>query len=332
MKAMVVQTKGAPFAEQEVPTPVPGPDDVLVKLEASSLNRRDYYIQHGMYPRSVFPVIPGADGVGTVVATGDRVQSSLTNTEVVINPSLNWGPNPNAQQRDFRLLGFPDNGTFAECVCIPSRLVHPKPGHMTVEEAAALPVAGVTAYRALFTRGNVKPTDTLLITGIGGGVALAALQFARAIGARVFVTSGSDEKIRRALALGATGGANYKSDTWAEDLLKLAGGIDLIIDGTAGPGFAKLLDIASPGGRIVNYGSVQGKINNAEPGRIFWKQLSILGSTMGTEEEFAAMLRFVEQHGIKPVIDSVFPLAALEQAMRRMTEVGQFGKIVLRNH
>lgn len=332
MKAMVVQTKGAPFTEQEVPTPVPGPDDVLVKLDASSLNRRDYYIQRGMYPRSAFPVIPGADGAGTVVAAGEQVPRSLMNTKVVINPSLNWGSNPNVQQRDFRLLGFPDNGTFAEYVCIPSRLVHPKPGHLTLEEAAALPVAGVTAYRALFTRGNAKATDTILVTGIGGGVALATLQFARAIGARVFVTSGSDEKIHRAIGLGAAGGTNYKSDSWAEDLLKLAGGIDLIIDGAAGPGFAKLLDIASPGARIVNYGSVQGKINNAEPARIFWKQLSILGSTMGTEEEFAAMLHFVEQYAIKPVIDCVFPLGELEQAMRRMTEVGQFGKIVLRNH
>jgi NADPH:quinone reductase-like Zn-dependent oxidoreductase len=331
MKAMVVESKGAPFVERDVPTPTPKSDEALIKLRASSLNRRDYYIQHGLYPRTVFPVIPGADGAGVVVQVGDAVSPALLNTEVIINPALNWGTNPKVQQREFRLLGFPDNGTFAEYVVVPARLVHPKPRHLSLQESAALPVASVTAYRALFTRGNIQPDETLLITGIGGGVALAALQFAHAIGARVYVTSGSDEKIQRAVALGAAGGVNYKSERWAEDVLRLAGGFHVIVDGTAGPLFSKLLEIATPGGRIVSYGSVLGKIQDAEPGRIFWKQLSILGSTMGTEEEFAAMLRFVEQHAITPILDNVYSLRDIGAAMLRMENSHQFGKIILRH-
>ncbi len=323
---------------RDVPMPVVNNDDVLIKLKASAFNHRDYYIQQGTYPRTTYPIIIGSDGAGVIVEVGANVSRSLIGTEVVINPSHNWGDNPKVQRKDFKVLGFPDNGTFAEYIAVPANYVQPKPKHLSFEEAAAIALAGLTAYRALFTRGNLQPNENVLVTGIGGGVALAAMQFALALGARVFVTSGSDEKIKKAIARGASGGANYKSETWAEELQKLAGqrldsssGFDLIIDGAIGLGFSRLLDVASPGGRMVIYGSTQGKIQNAEPARIFWKQLSILGTTMGTEDEFMAMLRFVEQHNIKPVVDQVFPLADAEKAMQRMASGEQFGKIVLLN-
>ncbi len=331
MKAMLLESKGTPFVMKDVPMPVVNNDDVLIKLKASAFNHRDYYIQQGTYPRTTYPIIIGSDGAGIAEDVGANLSRSLIGTGVVINPSHNWGDNPNVQRKDFKVLGFPDSGTFAEYIAVPAKYVQPKPKHLSFEEAAAIALAGLTAYRALFTRGNLQPNENVLVTGIGGGVAVVAMQLALAAGAKVFVTSGSDEKIKKAVALGASGGANYGSATWEEDLQKLAGGFDLIIDGAAGSGFSKLLDIASPGARIVTYGSTQGRIQNAEPARIFWKQLSILGTTMGTEYEFAAMLRFVEQRNIKPVIDQVFSLADAEKAIRRTGDGEQFGKIVLLN-
>lgn len=307
------------------------PDDVLVKLKASALNHRDYYIQQGTYPRITYPVIIGSDGAGVVAEVGTRVPRSLINSEVVINPSHSWGEDPNVQSKEFKVLGFPDSGTFAEYIAVPAKYVHPKPKNLTFEEAAAIALAGLTAFRSLFTRGELQSNQTVLVTGIGGGVAIAAMQLALAAEARVFVTSGSDEKIKRGIAMGASGGANYKSSSWAENLQKASDGFHLIVDGAAGPGFGKLLDIALPGGKIVIYGSTQGRIQNAEPARIFWKQLSILGATMGTETEFEAMLRFVEKRGVHPVIDQVFPITEGTKALQKMQMAEQFGKIVFKN-
>jgi zinc-binding alcohol dehydrogenase/oxidoreductase len=330
MKAMVLESKGSPFVLKDMPKPAAGDGEVLIRLKASAFNHRDHYIQQGTYPRTTYPVIIGSDGAGIVEAVGANVSRLLIGNEVLINPARNWGDDTKAQNSNFKILGLPDAGTFADYVVVPEGNIHPKPAHLTFEEAAALCLVGVTAYRALFTRGNLQDQDRVLVTGIGGGVALTGLQFALAKGARVFVTSGSDEKIGKAKDLGAAGGVNYNSGTWAEDLQKLAGGFDLILDGAAGPGFSRLLDIASPGGRVVVYGSVQGKIQSAEPARIFWKQLSILGSTMGTDGEFTSMLRFVEQHSLRPVIDGIFPLEQAQEAMQRMNNAEQFGKIVLR--
>jgi zinc-binding alcohol dehydrogenase/oxidoreductase len=331
MKALVVESKNSPFVIRDVPQPAFGDDDILVKLKASAFNHRDYYIQQGTYPRTKFPLIIGSDGAGIVENVGKNVHRSLIGSEVVINPSHNWGDDPSAQQKEYTVLGFPENGTFAEYIATPARYIHPKPQHLSWEAAAALPLAGLTAYRALHTKANLSAGETVLITGIGGGVALCALQFAVAVGARVYVTSGSAEKIQRAIALGASGGVNYRKDSWAHDLQLLSGGFDVIVDGAVGLGFGKLLDIASPGGRIVVYGSTQGRIMNAEPARIFWKQLSILGTTMGTEQEFGAMLKFVEEKKIVPVIDSVVPFEDASKALKRMESGTQFGKLVVRN-
>jgi NADPH:quinone reductase-like Zn-dependent oxidoreductase len=331
MKALLLESKGTPFVVRDVPMPVVNDDGVLIKLKASAFNHRDSYIQQGTYPRTTYPIIIGSDGAGVVEDVGAHVPRSLIGTEVVINPSHNWGGNPKVQRKDFTVLGFPDSGTFAEYIAVPAKYVQPKPKHLSFEDAAALPLVGLTAYRALFTRGNLQPNENVLVTGIGGGVALCAMQFALAAGAKVYVTSGSDEKINRAIALGASNGVNYKLATWTKDAQKLSSSFNLIVDGAAGAGFGELLDIASPGARIVMYGSIQGKIQNAEPARIFWKQLSILGSTMGTEEEFAAMLHYVERHAIKPILDQIFPLADAEKGIRRMQNAEQFGKIVLKN-
>ena len=266
-----------------------------------------------------------------MVELGDGVNDSWLNKEVIINPGMNWGNNPNFHDRHFKILGLPDNGTFAEYVKVSAEYLYEKPAYLSFEEAASIPLAGLTAYRALFTRGQVKQGDKVLITGIGGGVALMVLKMALAIGADVYVTSGSDEKIERAVALGAKLGVNYKISSWYKLFQSAVEGLDVIIDSAAGDDFKHLIELANPGGKIVFYGGTQGPISTLNPQKIFWKHLSILGTTMGTQKEFAAMLSLFETHKIKPVIDEVFDMADAEKAIRKMDNAAQFGKIVLRN-
>ncbi|RTQ46595.1 alcohol dehydrogenase [Hymenobacter gummosus] len=331
MKALVLDGIGQPVQLRDVPTPQPGPGEVLVRLQAAALNHRDVWIQKGQYAGLRFPIILGSDGAGTVAELGEGVDASLLHQPVIIDPGQQWGDNPRAQGRSFQILGLPQNGTFAECVRVPAANVYPRPAHLTAEQAAALPLGGVTAYRALFTRGRLQPRERVLITGIGGGVALLALQLAVARGAEVWVTSGTPEKIERAQTLGARGGLSYREAGCGKALVQLAGGpFDLIIDSAAGPGVAELLEAAAPGGRLVFYGGTTGTMTNVPPRHIFWKQLDILGSTMGTAQDFAGLLELVNETKLVPIIDSVFPLAEGEQALRRMAEGEQCGKLVLR--
>lgn len=208
-----------------------------------------------------------------------------------------------------------------------------KPAHLSPAEAAALPLGGLTTFRAVFTKAQVKPGEKVLITGIGAGTALIAFRFAQAAGAEVYVTSGSPDKLGKARALGAKGGYNYKDATWhnqAKD--ETQGGFDVIIDSASGKGFGNLVEVAKPGGRIAFFGGTDGAIGNLVPAKIFWRNLSILGTTMGTEQEFEAMLDFVVRHGIKPVIDTVYPsLRHAQEAFDLMASGKQFGKIVLTN-
>lgn len=335
MKAAILHTLHEPLDIQQVEQPKPGPGEVIVNLKAASLNHRDVWIQKGLYPRIVTPLIVGSDGAGVVSEVGEDVSDEWIGKEVIINPSHNWGDSTSHYSEDHKILGMPDNGTFAEYVKIESKYLVPKPAHLNFEEAACLPMAGLTAWRALFSRSELKANDKVLITGAGGGVALVAVQLAVAAGAEVWVTSGSDEKINKAIQLGAKGGINYKNPTWFRDLLVKARGTKLgyfnvIIDSAGGSGFSKLIDIAAPGARICFYGGGTGNITDLVPAKIFFKQLNILGTTMGTEKEFEDMVRFVEENKIVPVIDKVFPLEEAEQALRYMDSGQQFGKIVLK--
>jgi NADPH:quinone reductase-like Zn-dependent oxidoreductase len=249
--------------------------------------------------------------------------------EVVICPSLFWGGDPRMQGPHFQILGLPRPGTWAEQVAVPAENVFRKPAHLTWEESAALGLAGLTAYRALFTRAEVKAGERVLITGIGGGVAQFALQFAKAAGAEVWVTSGSADKIKAAQAQGARGGANYKSPTWITDLKAYVAGFEVIIDGAGGDGFGDLLDSALPGGRIVSYGATRGLVREVAMRKIFWKQLNLLGSTMGSPVDFGAMLRLVDLHKLKPTLATAQPLERVNEALALMDQGTQNGKIVL---
>ncbi len=329
MKALTLKQIKSPLELLERDEPSPGSAEVVVKLTAAALNRRDYWITQGMYPGIKPPVVLGSDGAGVVDQTGVNAEPFWQDREVIINPGLNWGHDKSVQSNDFTILGLPRDGTFATKVVVAASQLHEKPAHLNWQEAAALPLAGVTAYRALFSQGGLQSGETLLITGIGGGVATFALQFAVAVGATVWVTSSSPEKIRRAIDLGAKGGFNYREEGWSKQLLKAAGTPSLIIDSAGGAGYESLLSIAAPGGRIINYGATAGPPEKIDLFKVFWKQLRLQGSTMGSPDDFAQMLKLVETHKIRPVIEHVFPLSEGNEALQLMKSSPQFGKYVL---
>ena len=334
MKAVILRELGGPEKLQleTLPNPTFGPDEVLIGLKAAALNHRDVWIRTGRYAGIKLPIILGSDGAGEIVDVGENVDQAFQGRPVVIYPAMNWGSDQRAPAPGFKILGLPDNGTYAQLVAVPVTHAFPKPTSLSFEQAAALPLALLTAYRVLVTRAQLRPGETCLITGIGGGVSSFVLQLAVAVGARVLVTSGSEGKLAEARKLGAAGGANYRTQDWGSEILRLCegSGLQVVVDSAGGDTFMKALDLVSPGGRVVTYGATTGPAKELEVRRIFWKQLNVLGSTMGTAQEFEAALKFYEANRLRPVIDQVFPLSEVSAAHRRMEEGGQFGKIVMK--
>jgi len=318
---------------EDVPDPEPGQDEIVVRLRNAALNRRDLFATQGMYPGvkpDILPAIPGADGSGEVVAKGDSAEGPDEGTEVVINPALYWGDNPRIPGKDYRILGIPDDGTFAQFVKVPADHVFPKPSHLSHEEAAAIPLAALTAYRALFTRGQLQEGETVFVPGIGGGVATFLVQMAKAAGATVFVSSGSDEKIEKAKELGAEGGVNYNSEDWSKELKSMSGGVDLSVDSIGGEVFNNLIQLANPASRIVVIGATAGPAPKVMTILIaLFKQLDILGTAMGNPDEFSSMLEYYEEHELRPVIDETFSLEEAAAALEHMEEGKGIGKVVL---
>ncbi len=312
------------------PEPQPAAGEAVVAIRAAALNHRDLWIKTGQYAGLKWPCQPGSDGAGVVVTVGAGVDAAWIGREVVINPSFDWGPNEQAQGPNFTILGLPRDGTLAEKIAVPVAQLSPKPAHLSWEEAAALPLAGLTAYRALFARAGLCAGERVLVTGIGSGVALFALQCAVAHGADVWVTSSSAQKIAQAIALGAKGGCNYMRAGWAVEAAKIAGMFDVIVESAGGDGFGDLIDLATPGGRIVFFGATRGNGPALPLRKIFWRQLSLLGTTMGSPANWSALLEFVALHRVRPVVSEVFPLARAAEAFALMERGGHFGKIVVR--
>lgn len=329
MKALVLNQKTYKLEINDVELPKVSDSNVLIKLKAASINHHELWSLKEKDLKSNSNIIIGSDGAGIVRDVGSLVKTFKTGDEVIINPSINWGSNDRAQGQNYQILGFPGQGTFAEYISIDHQYVEYKPKHLSFEESAALPLAGLTAYRALFTRGEFESNDKVLITGIGGGVALFALNFAVASGADVYVTSGSESKISKAIELGAKGGVNYKDNNWSSDLEKMAGGFDVIVDSAAGEDFEKLTELANSGGRIALFGRTAGNITSLNPKTIFWKQLSIHGTTMGNGHEFKKMIELVSSKSIKPVIDSVYSANNINLGFEKMNRGEQFGKIII---
>jgi len=329
MKAVRIEAVGV-LGISEVPDPVAAPGEVVVEVRAAALNHRDVWIKQGQYAGLRFPCIPGSDGAGVVVSAGPGTPGSWVGREVVINPSFDWGASQAAQGPEFSILGLPRDGTLAQRVAVPAAQLAAKPSHLDWNETAALPLAGLTAWRALVSRARLAPGERVLVSGIGGGVALFALQFAAAMGNEVWVTSSCDEKIARARAFGARGGFRYDRAEWAAEAVKEAGPFDVVIDSAGGPGFGALLDAAAPGGRIVFYGATRGSVPELALRKVFWRQLSLLGSTMGSPADWSAMTDFVAARRLLPVVSEVFPMERAAEAFLLMERGGRFGKIVLR--
>ncbi|MBK8984084.1 MAG: zinc-binding dehydrogenase [Ignavibacteria bacterium] len=318
------------FSIKEVPAPGISDDEVLIKIFNASLNHRDLWIAEGAYSKIKLPVILGSDGAGIIYEKGKNVNNFSTGDKVIIYPCSNWGSNENFQNRNFEILGMPADGAFAEYLKVHSSAVFKFPEHLDFIQASAFPLAGLTAYRSLFVKAEIKNTDNVLITGTGGGVASFALMFALIAGAKVFVTSGSDDKIKKAVSLGAEGGVNYKSADWINELKDITENkIDIVIDGSGGKYFSGYVDLCSYGARIVSYGATLGAAGKLDLHKVYWKQLKILGSTMGTVSDFINMLEFADTNKSIPIIDKVFPFKEYLKAFDRMKDSEQFGKIVL---
>jgi len=330
------ETGGLVCGEQPEPRPAAG--EVLVRVVAAGLNHLDLFVLRGLPGITVpLPHIGGADGAGVVAAVGDGVAGWKTGDEVVLNPGL-WcgaceycGRGEESLCLRFRLLGEHVNGTFAEFVSVPAVSLAPRPAHLGWDESAAFGLTWLTAWRMLVVRAALKPGETVLIHGIGGGVALAALAIAKQAGATVFVTSSRPEKLERALRMGADQAIDYTSRDVAAEVRRLTGrrGVDVVVETVGRDTWMASLRCAAKGGRIVTCGATSGQDPAEEIRLIFWNQLTILGSTMGSRRDWASMMGAIASAGARPVVDGVLPLARGREAYERMAAGEQFGKIVL---
>lgn len=331
MKALVLSTPGGPRSATitGIETPVPAGGEVRVALKGAALNHRELWISVGHYPDLQLPAVLGADGAGVIDAVGEGVDNALIGQQVVVYPAANWGENPDYPAPAFGCLGMPYAGTFAEYICVPADTVAAKPAGFSFEEAAAVSLAGLTAWRCLTVKAGVKKGDKILITGIGGGVALAALSFALAMGAEVYVTSSSQEKIDQAVALGAKGGVIYKNEGWGKLLGHLAGRVDVVVDGAPAVSFAEYGRVLNMGARIVIYGPTGGARFEVFAPELFFRHATLYGSAMGTPKDFHDMMAFVAERDIKPVIDKIFTLDQAVDALLYLQSGAGMGKVAI---
>lgn len=330
MKAFVLHNDNSlEIVEQEIPALKA--DEVLVSIKASSINHRELWIAKGLYPGMKLPCILGADGAGQITKISTTVDPSFMGKEVIIYPAYEWGENEDAPQKSFRVLGMPDPGTMAEYIAVPISSIHEKPAHLSWEEAAALPVAYLTAWRALTKHGQLKASDNILITGIGGGVAQAGLAFAKATKANVFVTSSSEEKIKKAVDYGAVAGVNYKDEDWNLQLKELSSGIDMVLDSSPSDNLDNYFKFMKYGGKIVAYGSTGSRKTTINISKFFLRHIQFIGTAMGSPKEFQAMLDFMALNKIKPNIDSVYDFVDIKEAFAALATGNQMGKIVIKH-
>ncbi|RXI96586.1 NAD(P)-dependent alcohol dehydrogenase [Anaerobacillus alkaliphilus] len=325
MKAVVHVGKlgfdGLTYRDMEMPQPKAG--EVRIKLKTTGLNHRDLFVLNRHTPTEP-PLIIGSDGAGIIDSIGEGVSNVQVGDEVMINPGLGWKETSDAPPPGFEIVGHPFHGTFAEYVVIPAENVIEKPQYLTWEEAGVLSLAALTAYRVLFTRGRIQPNMKVLIPGIGSGVATFLLQFAKAVGATVIVTSRSQDKCAKALELGADKAIDSNED-WNQALCGEK--MDLVIECVGAATFNKSLDQLRTGGTIVTFGASAGDVMQLNLRQFFYGQFNLLGSTMGSAEEYKEMIKFIETHNIKPVIDSMYTLDQFSQAFHRMETATQLGKI-----
>lgn len=324
MKAFVIEQGELKITDMPEPTAQQG--EVLVALKTAGINHRDLNLlkRHGNKPE---PLIIGSDGAGIVEAVGEGVTNVKVGDEVVINPALRWFANSDAPPAEFDILGMPDHGTFADKIALSADQVEKKPAHLTWEEAGGLALPAMTGYRALFTKGQIKEGDTLFIPGAGSGVATFLIQFAKNIGARVVVTSRSEDKLAHAKELGADVAIATDSD-WVKELENET--VDLAIDSVGAATFNRTLDVLKKGGRIVIFGATTDDVVDFDLRKFFYGQYQLFGSTMGSRDELRELLSHMEQYEMHPVVGKVFQLEEAQDAFDFLKEAKQFGKVILR--
>ena len=316
MKAIRIHEDGGPevLRYEDAPDPEPRDGEILIRLRAASLNRLDLWVRQGL-PSVPKPRILGADGAG-LDESGRRV---------VINPGIEHGDRVS-------VVGEHMDGTHAELIAVPESNVYPIPDELSFEEAAAFPLVFETVYRMLVTRAGLREGEWVLVWGVGSGIGTSALQLTKALGGRVVATSSSDEKLERARELGADALVNHKTGDVLGAVKEATGGpgVDIVVEHVGEATWEKSLRAVRPHGRIALCGATSGPNPRAALHRIWWKQLTIHGSTMGTKDDFEGAFALVKSGKAKPVVDSVYPLAEARAAHERMESGEQFGKIVLR--
>jgi len=327
VKAVRIHGDGGPdvLVLEEVADPVAGPGEVLIRVHASALNHLDVWIRKGL-PSVPKPRILGADGAGVVEALGEGVEGFELGDRVVINPGIEAGDGA------IHVIGEHGDGTNAELIAVPATNVYPIPGKLSFEEAAAFPLVFETAYRMLVTRAHLLEGEWVLLWGIGSGVSTAGLAIAKALGARTIVTSSSDAKLARASELGADVTVNHAyGDVKTAVKEATAGhGVDVVVEHVGEATWRTSLDVAARDGRIAVCGATSGPNPPAALHRVWWKQLTILGSTMGTKADFEGAYDLIASGRARPVVDEVVPLSEIRAAHARLEAGEQLGKIVLR--
>jgi NADPH:quinone reductase-like Zn-dependent oxidoreductase len=325
---------------EEAPEPkIILPTDAIIKLKAAALNHIDLSIRRGMGGTVVtLPHIPGSDGAGIVTEVGAEVNHVKPGDAVCLYPASGCGQcefcvtGRETLCKELRVLGAREQGTYAEYVRLPALNCFPVPSGLGFDEAAAFPSSYTTAWRMLVTNAILKPGEHVLILGVGGGVAGAALQIAARLGCHVIVTSSSDEKLAMAASLGAEHGINYRNTDFSRRTRELTGkrGVDVVVDCVGGDNWARSLASLAKGGRLVTCGAMAGVNPQTDLRRLFWNHLKVFGSTLGSRKEFQQVLNFMMVSQTRPIIDQVFPLLEARAAQQRLEEGKQFGKVTLR--
>jgi zinc-binding alcohol dehydrogenase/oxidoreductase len=324
MKAVRIHEDGGPdvLRYEDVADPEPGPGEVLIRLRAASLNHLDIWVRKGL-PSVPKPRILGADGAGTVEALGEGVDGLTVGDRVVINPGLEHGPT-------ITVVGEHTNGTHCELIALPAEQVFPLDERLSFEEAAAFPLVYETAYRMLVARARLEAGEWVLVWGIGGGVATATFEVARALGARTIVTSGADWKLQQAREWGADLALNHADEDVVTAVREATGGgADVVVETVGEATWARSLAAVRPRGRVVVCGATSGPNPPAQLHRFWWKQLDVLGSTMGTRDDFLGAYDLVRSGRARVHVDRVFPLSEIRAAHERLEAGEQLGKIVL---